>query len=158
MTVFNERELRRHEYLALALLMVALVLGAAAIWLRARQVWIPEYPHTMLGLAVVMLYTSLVWRHLVFFSIRQQGISGARGFHRMILYLALYSLCVICGVTWLLYERQRLPTIAWMRDRTVSVILLYAMLAMFLPWALTFAAQTLLKKRPPHRNPDASEI
>ncbi len=146
MTKFTDRELKRHEYLAGALLILALVLWSIAVWFRTRGLWVPEYPHTMLGLAAVLLFTSLLWRGLSFAHAFRHDVSAGNFVLRMLCYLAVYALCVIIGAVWLIYEQRNLPEIAWLHDHNASTIALYALLALILPYILTFASRTLLRK------------
>ncbi len=147
MTILSNRELKRHEYLAFGLLGVALLLWAIGAWFRARDLWVPEYPHAMIGLAAVMLFTSLAWRFLAFAQRLWRHRASSRLPAGMLAYLAGYTLCMILSAAWLIYERRQLAEIAWMREQGVAVIVLYAFLAVSLPWATAFSMWTLVNAR-----------
>ncbi len=147
MTILSNRELKRHEYLAFGLLGVALFLWTIGAWFRAHDRWVPEYPHAMIGVAAVTLFTSLVWRFLAFTQqlLKHRAISRLR--ERMFTYLGAYTFCILVSATWLIYEQRHLAEIAWMREQGVSVIVLYAILAVTLPWAITVSMWTLFNTR-----------
>lgn len=144
--MLNERELLRHERLTWALLFGGLVLWAVGAGLRMRQAWVPEYPHAMIGLAAVMVFSALVWRYLAFFQPLWSGLAAGNQFARMARFLSVYSLAVVVGVAWLGHEKRNLPDIAWMREHGTATLVMYGLLFLIVPWVLWYGAYELRLK------------
>ncbi len=147
MTVLSQRELKRHELMALVMLLGGMVIWAIAAVVRARQAWIAEYTHAMIGVAVVMVFTSLVWRSLAYAQPFRQPTDKIERLRRMQAYLGCYALVIVMAAAWLIFEQRRLPETAWMRDQHASVVVLYALLAIALPWVALVAAHALDRGR-----------
>lgn len=147
MTLLNQRELKRHEVAAFCLLGIAGLLWATGYWFRAGGRWVPEYPHAMLGIAAVALFTSLVWRILAFAQTLWRHTDPKYRPLGMLGYLAGYTLCIMLGAAWLIHEQRHLADIAWMREQSASLVVLYAILAIMLPWAAAFSMWILFKAR-----------
>jgi hypothetical protein len=143
MTILNDRDLKRHELMAGGLLAPVVILGAVAAAVRARGGWIPEYPQAMMAMAVVLLFSSLTWRVLAFGQALWRRAPMGNGYSRMLVYLAAYSLCVALGAGWLLFEKQRVPDLAWGRDQAASLLVLYAVLVILVPWVGAVVAQMI---------------
>ncbi len=143
MTNLSSRELKRHQHFASALLVIALMLWAIGAWCRAADRWIPEYAHALIGLAAVALFTSLTWRLLAFAQTLWNTGKHAGLTSSIVKYLIGYSLCILAGAIWLIYEQRQLPDIAWMAEQSASWIVFAAFLAILFPWTLILGALSI---------------